>query len=200
MHLRGEHIHLDFISSISYVDLTNYAEKNKKVAKQKSFADLIVSKKRWSGQEKNPASYYCRFHKRQHGISVHHDERDCLSAAFLSANLSPVRQKKRKKMIPESTNTPGGVLISSRTAGKPAAFDVIMTSPVQSTTVFKAAEKTKAALEIAEARNHNAHTVECDQPSFLLPPAVETLGDFSMKKTLKRLALLSDSRSFFCNQ
>ena len=83
---------------------------------------------------------------------------------FLSANLSPIGQK--KNMIPESTNTPGGVLISSRTYGKPAAFDVIMTSPLPSTTVFKAAEKTKAALKIAEARNHYAHTVECDYKGF----------------------------------
>ena len=44
-HLRNEQIHLELVLSISYVGLTNYAEKYKMVAKQKSFADLIFSKK-----------------------------------------------------------------------------------------------------------------------------------------------------------
>ena len=74
---------------------------------------------------------------------------------------------------------PGQVRISFpfRTAGKQAAFDVTVTSPLQSTSIFNAAEKAGVVLELAEEWKFNAHKAKWDEQDISLAPlAVEIFG------------------------
>ena len=60
-------------------------------------------------------------------------------SAFSSANLSTVVEK--KNFIPESQSRPGDVFVPTWKAGKPAAFDITVTSSPQSYSLFNAATK-----------------------------------------------------------
>ena len=62
--------------------------------------------------------------------------------------LSP--RKEEKNIIPNSNVKPGDILVPSWMAGKPMAFDVTVTSPLQSSLIEKSASKSGAAVKNAE--------------------------------------------------
>ena len=82
--------------------------------------------------------------------------------------------------------------------GNPA-LDVTVTSPLQPNIINHAAEKSGYAIEAAEERKYAEHEKNCSEQGFLFVPlAVESLGGLSvtLKKALKRIALLADSRNY----
>ena len=100
------------------------------------------------------------------GIARHHWIRGRLAAAFSFANLSPISEK--ENLIPESEIRPGENFIPSWTADKPAAFDVTITSQLQPTRVFSAAEMAGVTTKIAEERNFKTHNANLGVLSFFL--------------------------------
>ena len=74
-----------------------------------------------------------------------------------------------------------------------------VTSPLQPNIIKHAAEKSGYAIEAAEERKYAQHEKNCSEQGFLFVPlAVESLGGLSvtLKKALKRIALLADSRNY----
>ena len=69
-------------------------------------------------------------HGRGDAIARHDRIRDKLVSACSSANLSPVVEK--KNLIPESQSRTGDIFVPTWKAGKPAAFDITVTSSLQS--------------------------------------------------------------------
>ena len=63
-------------------------------------------------------------------IAGHDQIRDKIVSACSSANLSPVVEK--KNLTPESQSRPGDIFVPTWKAWKPAAFDVTVTSSMQS--------------------------------------------------------------------
>ena len=128
--------------------------------------------------------------------------------ACSSANLSPVVEK--NKLIPESQSRPGDSFVPTWKAGKPVAFDVTVTSSLQYNSLTNAATKAGYALDSADERKYCLYDDNCAKMRItFVPLAIEILGGISanFKKTLKRLAVLSDNCSFqaqglsvaFCN-
>ena len=136
-------------------------------------------------------------HGRGDAIARHDRIRDNLVSACSSANLSPVVEK--KNLIPESQSRPGDIFVPTWKAGKPAAFDVTVTSSLQSNSLTNADTKAGYALDAADERKYCLHDDNCAKMGItFVPLATEVLGGISatFKKTLKRLAVLSDNRSF----
>ena len=103
----------------------------------------------------------------------------------------------KKNLIPESQPRPGDIFVPTWKAEKPAAFDVTVTSSLQSNSLTKAATMAGYALDAADERNYCLHDDNCAKMGItFVPLAIEVLGGISVtKKTLKRLAV-SDNRSF----
>ena len=136
-------------------------------------------------------------HGRGDAIARHDRIRDKLVSACSSANLSPVVEK--KNLIPESQSCPGDIFVPTWKAGKPAAFDVTVNSSLQSNSLTNAATKAGYALDAADERKYCLHDDNCAKMGItFVPLAIEVFGGISatFKKTLKRLAVLSDNRSF----
>ena len=85
-------------------------------------------------------------------------------------------------------------------AGKRAAFDVTVTSSLQSNSLTNASTKPGYAIDATVERKHCLHDVKCAKTGItFFPPAIEELGGVSAsfkKKTLKHLTVLSDNGSF----
>ena len=87
--------------------------------------------------------------------------------------------------------------IPTWSAGRSAAFDVTVTSPLQLSLLSRAAETPGASLEVAEDRKFLKHEKNCEEQGIsFFPLAVETLGGWSALaiKTLKSNAILADAR------
>ena len=120
--------------------------------------------------------------------------RDKILSACSSANLSPVVEK---NFIPERQSRPRDSVVPTWKAGKRAAF-VAFTSSLHSNSLLNAAAKEGYALDVADERNYCLHVDNCAKMGItFVPLAVEVLGGISEAlKQLKRLAVLSDNRSF----
>ena len=105
----------------------------------------------------------------------------------------------KKNLILESQSQPGDIFVPTGKTGKPAAFDVVVTSSLQSNSLTNAAAKAGYAIDAADERKYCLHDDNCAKMGIkFVPLAIEVLGGISatFKKTLKRLAVLSDNRSF----
>ena len=92
---------------------------------------------------------------------------------------------------------PGDIFIPTWSAGRPAAFDVTVTSPLQLSLLSRAAETPGASLEVAEDRKFSKHEKNCEEQGIsFYTLAVKTLGGWSALaiKTLKSVAILADAR------
>ena len=79
-----------------------------------------------------------------------------------------------------------------------AALDVTVTSPLQSSLIINASEKSGFALSAAEDRKYEQYAQKCNEKEIhFIPLALETFGGFSetFRKTLKRIATVADDRS-----
>ena len=118
-------------------------------------------------------------------------------ATCRSANLTPVCEQKH--LLLENNSRPGDAYLPSVIAGQPAALDVTITSPLQASLLSDEARICGFALTLAEDRKIGHYYQKCsDMGIHFITLALETLGGQSRKtrKTLKRIALLSDNRGF----
>ena len=84
-------------------------------------------------------------------------------------------------------------------AGQPAALDVTVTSPLQSSLILNASEKIGFALSAAADKKYKEYAQNCSEVgNQFIPLAFETFGGISERvgKTLKRIATLADNRNF----
>ena len=110
-------------------------------------------------------------------IARHNDTRDLVFHACRSAGLSPVLEA--KGLSATSRRRPGDVFIPNWKHGSPAAVDVTLTCPLQSTVINKAAEEVGYACKLAEERKFAASAELCQQSGLdFIPLALETSGGF----------------------
>ena len=84
----------------------------------------------------------------------------------------------------EKNNTrPADVLISNWSLGNPAAVDLTITSPLNSTILSEAGVKAGSAAQAAECRKHQANDTKCSELGWsCVPQAVETYGCWGVLK------------------
>ena len=86
---------------------------------------------------------------------------------------------------------PADVLVKNWHLGKPAAFDLTITSPLNPTTLTEAGVKCGSSAQVAEVRKHAANDEKCKELGWVcIPLAVEAYGCWGMEaqETFKRLA------------
>ena len=136
-------------------------------------------------------------HGRGDAISRHEMIRDSIESACSAAILSPVNAKRNH--IAVNISRPGDKFLPSLKSGRPAVIDVTVTSPLHPNIINHAAEKSGYAIVAAEERKYAQHEKNCSERGILFVPlAVESLGGLSvtLKKALKRIALLAVSRNY----
>ena len=114
----------------------------------------------------------------------HNDTRDLVFHACISAGLSPVLETKGPSE--SSRRRPGDIFIPNWAHGSPAAADVTLTYPLQSTVINRAAEEVRYAckLALAEERKFASSAELCQQSGFkFIPLALETSGGFDSSAT-----------------
>ena len=115
-------------------------------------------------------------------IARHNDTRDLVFHACRSAGLSPVLEA--KGLSDTSHRRPGDVFIPNWKHGSPAAVDVTLTCPLQSTVINRAAEEVGYACKLAEERKFAASAQLCEQSGIdFIPLAMETSGGFGSRAT-----------------
>ena len=168
--------------------------------------EFKISAKHRLGVPIYDAERKCRFRKAgvpnisgDHAIVYHgHGPiRDKRVSVCSSAYLSSVFEK--NNLIPKNQARTGDIFVPTWKEGKPAAFDVTLTSSLQSNSLTIAATKAAYALDVADGRQFCLHDDNCSKMGItFVPLAIEILGGKSatFKRTLKRLAVLSKNRSF----
>ena len=119
-------------------------------------------------------------------------------SACSAANLSPVCEQ--KNLIPETNSRPGDVYLPYWSAGQTAALDITITSPLQPSIISNTASKSGFALRAAEDRKLEQYPQQCVNIGVqYIPMAFESFGGPCelLRKTLKRIALLTDKRSSY---
>ena len=76
----------------------------------------------------------------------------------------------------DSQSRPADVLAPNWDLGKPAAFDLSITSTLQSSVLLEASVTAGSAALLAENRKHNSSDKKCDELGWACIPLVETYG------------------------
>ena len=135
-------------------------------------------------------------HGRGDMISRHDRIQVKIISAYSGALLSPICEQ--KSLLPDNNSRPGDIFLPVWNAGQPAALDVTVTSPLQSSFIIRALEKSGFALSAAVDRKYKQYAQKCSEVGNLfIPLAFVTFGGFSetVRKTLKRIATLADNRN-----
>ena len=110
--------------------------------------------------------------------------RDKIVSACSSASLSPVVEK--ENLIPENQTRSGDIFVPTWKAGKPAAFDVTVTSSLQSNSLTNAATKAGYALDASDERKYCIHDNNCAKMGItFVPLAIEVLGGIMVPSKLR---------------
>ena len=108
-------------------------------------------------------------------IARHNQLRDALYQAAVQAALGPAREK--RALIPGREARPADVFIPNWVAGRDAALDVTVVSPLQQALVNKAADESGSALDHAFQRKMRQSWEDCNREGIAFTPLpVETLG------------------------
>ena len=93
---------------------------------------------------------------------------------------------------------PADVLVKNWHLGKPAAFDLTITSPLNPTTLTEAGVKCGSSAQVAEVRKHAANDEKCKELGWVcIPLAAEAYGCWGMEaqETFKHLVARSKSQA-----
>ena len=83
----------------------------------------------------------------------------------------------------DSQSRPADVLVPNWDLGKPAAFDLSVTSTLQSSVLLEASVMAGSAALLAENRKHNNSDKKCDELGWAcIPLVVETTGVGELKQ------------------
>ena len=132
----------------------------------------------------------------RHGgdVVTHHNHlRDTFAEFCHQAHLS-VRVEVGYGLSGDHINTrPADVLVQGWDRGKPAAFDITVTSPLTPATLRDASTVSGAAARAAECREHSTNDARCQELGWVcIPLAVETFGHWGKEaqNVFSRLASL----------
>ena len=111
-------------------------------------------------------------------ISRHDSIPEKIISACSGALLSPICEQ--KCLLPDNHSRPGDIFLPVWNAGQPAALDVTVTSPLQSSLIINASEKSGFALLAAEDRNYKQYAQNSSEVGIqFIPLSFETSGGFS---------------------
>ena len=107
----------------------------------------------------------------------HNRLRDVVAESCRLAHLS-VKVEARNNLTPDHSHTrPADVLVQNWSRGRPAAFDICVTSPLNTLTLSEAGVCAGAAAQAGEVRKHSANDEKCgDLGWFCVPLVTETYG------------------------
>mmetsp|Transcript_18456 Transcript_18456/g.23873 ORF Transcript_18456/g.23873 Transcript_18456/m.23873 type:complete len:393 (-) Transcript_18456:171-1349(-) len=87
----------------------------------------------------------------------------------------------KKGLLVDSNEKPGDIFVHSFDAGRPAAFDVTVSSSIQSSSINQASQETGFVVNAAEVRKDKKFYDKCrSQGIDFFPLAVETLGGWNV--------------------
>ena len=142
-------------------------------------------------------SHVVSCHGRGDMISRHGRIWEKIISKCSGALLSPICE--HKNSLPDNNSRLRDILLPVWNSGQPAALDVIFTSPLQSSFIINASEKSGSALSATEERKYEQYSQKCFKVGFqFIPLAFESFWGLSetVRKTLKGIATLADNRSF----
>eukprot|EP00731_Ephydatia_muelleri_P011108 Em0006g2a len=138
----------------------------------------------------------------------HNRLRDVVAESCILAHLS-VKVEAENNLTPDHSHTrPADVLVQNWSRGRPAAFDICVTSPLNTLTLSEAGVCAGAAAQAGEVRKHSANDDKCgDLGWFCVPLVTETYGAWGpeAKACFSQLAsrlpsgFKSPNQSFFMN-
>ena len=107
----------------------------------------------------------------------HNRLRDVVAESCILAHLS-VKVEAENNLTPDHSHTrPADVLVQNWSRGRPAAFDICVTSPLNTLTLSEAGVCAGAAAQAGEVRKHSANDDKCgDLGWFCVPLVTETYG------------------------
>ena len=107
----------------------------------------------------------------------HNRLRDVVAESCRLAHLS-VKVEAGNNLTPDHSHTrPADVLVQNWSRGRPAAFDICVTSPLNTLTLSEAGVCAGAAAQAGEVRKHSANDDKCgDLGWFCVPLMTETYG------------------------
>ena len=137
-------------------------------------------------------------HGRGDMISRQNRLRDKIFSSCSAGNLSPVCGQ--KNLIPETISRPGDMYLPCWSSRQPAALHITNTSPLEPSIISNAARKSGCALRAAEDRKLEQYSQQCANIGVqFITMAFQSFGGLSelVRKTLKRIALLTDNRILY---
>ena len=124
-------------------------------------------------------------------VSRHNKLCDVLAESCRQAHLG-VQVEMGSNVTPNHSHTrPADLLVPNWVLGKPAAFDLSVTSPFNPTIIMEAIVTTGAAARITEQRKHCSNDAKCDELAWVcVPLVVESYGAWG-KKDLESISQLA---------
>ena len=110
-------------------------------------------------------------------VTRHNTLRDVLAETCHRAHLSVQVEAGSDLTADHSHTRPADLLLTNWATGKTAAFDVSVTSPLNTLTLLEAGVSAGSAARATEDRKHKANDAKCDELGWLCVPLVtETYG------------------------
>ena len=130
------------------------------------------------GNSLDPLGYHCVTCKRGGNVTLRHNAvRDVLFNTFRRAGLSSHLEVGSGWGQDCSRTRPADILVTNWDNGISAAFDVTVTSPLNSSVIMEAGMYSGVAARAAEFRKHSENNTKCVQLSWkCIPLAVESYG------------------------
>ena len=115
-------------------------------------------------------------------VARHNSLRDIFANFCRRAHLSVLVEVGYGLARDHINSRPADILVQGWDRGKPAAFDVTVTSPLTPVSLNNASASVGAAAYAAECRKHAANDTRCQELGWLcIPLAVETYGNWGKK-------------------
>ena len=117
-------------------------------------------------------------------VTRHNTLRDALAETCHRAHLSVQVEAGSDLTADHSHTRPADLLLTNWATGKTAAFDVSVTSPLNTLTLLEAGVSAGSAARATEDRKHKANDAKCDELGWLCVPLVtETYGAWGKEAT-----------------
>ena len=105
-------------------------------------------------------------------VSHHNKLRDVLAESGRRAHLGVHVERGSNVTLNHSHTRPADLLVPNWVLGKPAAFYLSVTSPLNPTIILEASVTTGAAARTTEQRKHCSNDAKCDELSCVCVPLV----------------------------
>ena len=107
---------------------------------------------------------------------------------------------RHKKLRDHSHTCPADILVPNWSLGKPAAFDLSVTSPLNTNVLLEAGLAAGQAARVTELRKHEENDAKCKELGWVcVPMVVEAYGAWGTE-AIESLALLASRLATSCNR